>query len=69
MNTETAEVLKNLRDSAEGAELNGFCNVYLDNARKGMPVAKFRAHLAQLSKLGLYKVIDGYAWGDVKVGE
>lgn len=67
MNTETAEVLKNLRESAEGSEIKGFCNVYLDNARKGMPIAKFRAHLAQLSKLGLYRVIDGSMWGDVKL--
>lgn len=40
--------------------------VYLDNARKGMEKNKFRAQLAVLAKAGLYRVVDGYAFGDVK---
>lgn len=64
--TNTETVLKNLRDNAE-SEFRGWGCVYLDNARKGMPVATFRAALAQLSKQGLYRVVDGYAFGDVKL--
>lgn len=66
-NTVAEKLLQNLRNSMEGeADKNGFVNVYLDNARHGMNIHQFRANLAVLSKLGLYKVIDGYAWGAVK---
>lgn len=65
-------VLNNLRASTEGTfitDKNGakWESVYLDNARKGMEQNKFRAQLAVLSKAGLYRVVDGYAWGDVKI--
>lgn len=66
-NTVAQKLLQNLRASMEGqADKDGFVNVYLDNARQGMSVHQFRANLAVLSKLGLYKVVDGYAWGAVK---
>ncbi len=43
--------------------------VYLDNCRMGMDNKVFRANLAVLSKLGLYRVVDGYAFGDVLLTE
>ncbi len=44
--------------------------VYLDNARPlGMSDKSFRSHLAHLSTAGLYKPIDGFAWGDVFCGD
>ncbi len=67
MNIIAKELLKNLRDSMEGqVDSNGFVMVYLDNARKGMNINQFRANLAVLANHGLYKVVDGYAWGAVK---
>ena len=66
-NTVAEQLLKNLRNSMEGnATKDGFVMVYLDNARHGMNDKVFRANLAVLSKLGLYRVVDGYAWGEVK---
>ena len=63
-------VLKNLRDAAESdiTDKNGvvWLCVYLDNARKGMEKNKFRAQLAVLAKAGLYRVIDGENFGDVR---
>lgn len=65
--TTTQQVLNNLRASMEGStSKDGFVMVYLDNARKGMQEHQFRACLAQLSKEGKYRVVDGYAWGEVK---
>jgi hypothetical protein len=64
MNTLTA-----LRKAAEYDE-DGWGMVYLDNAHAklpGMSPTVFRAHLASLSKNGLYKPVDGYAWGMVKM--
>ena len=62
-------VLQALRANAEYSE-NGWLVVYLDNARPaGMSDKVFRAALAQLSKRELYKVIDGFAWGKVKMAE
>lgn len=64
----TAQVLAALRANAEGCTENGWRNVYLDNALPaGMSDKSFRSHLAALSKVGLYRPIDGYAFGDVKV--
>ena len=66
-NAVAKKLLQNLRDSMEGdTDKNGFVMVYLDNARKGMNDKVFRANLAVLSKLGLYKTYDNYAWGMVK---
>jgi hypothetical protein len=66
-NTVAEQILNNLRNSMEGdTDKDGFVMVYLDNARKGMNDKVFRANLAVLSKLGLYRVVDGYAWGMVK---
>ncbi|TIT93455.1 MAG: hypothetical protein E5W55_16145 [Mesorhizobium sp.] len=42
--------------------------VYLDNARlRGQSATEFRAHLSALSKRGIYKPIDNYAFGKVLI--
>lgn len=47
---------------------DGWGEVYLDNARPdGMSDKSFRSCLASLSKLNLYRPIDGYAFGKVKL--
>ena len=67
LNETAAQLLNNLRNSMEGnATKDGFVMVYLDNARHGMNDKVFRANLAVLAKAGLYRVVDGYAWGEVK---
>lgn len=68
MNANVSKVLISLRDHAERDEVSpGWKHVYLDNARpKDMNDKQFRACLAALSKMGVYKVVDGYAWGAVK---
>lgn len=68
-NTVAEQVLKNLRAHAEGGMNDKWGMIYLDNARKGMNDKVFRANLAVLSKLGYYKVVDGYAWGEVKLSD
>ncbi len=65
--TNSEQVLKSLRSKVENDNGDGWGEVYLDNARNGMNDKVFRAALAQLSKQGLYQVIDGYAWGKVKI--
>ena len=43
-------------------------SVYLDNAvLPGQSVTQFRSHLSALSKRGEYIVLDGYAFGAVKL--
>lgn len=66
--TTKEKVLQSLRANTEGCESGGFKMVYLDNARlSDVSEYEFRSALAQLSKDGLYKVIDGYAFGEIKV--
>jgi hypothetical protein len=61
-------VLESIRQHAEEKYNKGWCMVYLDNARPdGMNDKTFRAYLASLSKQGLYRVVDGYAWGKVEI--
>jgi hypothetical protein len=64
-------VLESLRakveDVREAADGTRWGMVYLDNAIGGMSVTSFRSCLAQLSKQGLYRVVDGYAFGEVKL--
>lgn len=67
LSQDATTVLQNLRRHAEGGMTAEWGMIYLDNARHGMPTNKFRAQLAVLSKAGLYKVVDGYAWGEVKL--
>lgn len=44
-----------------------FYDVYLDNAvPPGMSYGSFRTCLSVLASRGFYRVIDGYAWGQVK---
>lgn len=67
METNANQVLNSLRKYVENKN-NGWGEVYLDNARPiGMNDKVFRANLAVLSKLGLYRPVDGYAFGDVKL--
>lgn len=66
--TNAEQVLSALRNNSEGCTENGWKDIYLDNAiPTGMNDKVFRAALATLSKQGLYKVVDGYAWGRVKM--
>ena len=60
-------VLENLRKYIESDYDANFGTVYLDNARpKGVNDKQFRACLSALSKKGLYKPIDGLAFGAVR---
>ncbi len=62
-----ARVYASLQAHAESVD-NGWGEVYLDNARvDGISAQQFRACLASLSERGQYKVIDGFAWGRVKM--
>lgn len=71
LSTKTAEVLAALRANTEGVETKTsdgrtFHSVYLDNARPaGMSPRAFAGHLSALAAAGLYKEVDGFAWGDV----
>lgn len=68
--TNTQQVLAALRANSEDryALPGTWTLVYLDNARpKDMSDKVFRANLGQLAKQKLYRVVDGYAWGEVKV--
>lgn len=70
METYTVEqTLASLRSNVESDHnLPGFGTVYLDNARlPGQSDKQFRAHLSALSKRGDYKIIDGYAFGAVRM--
>lgn len=68
MANSTEAVLKALRENTEGSVVDGFRSVYLDNARpEGMSTASFRSCLSVLAKQGLYRPLDGYAFGEVKV--
>ena len=65
--TKTEQVLSALRQNTESTD-DGWGMVYLDNARpEGMSEKTFRSCLAQLSKQDLYRVADGYAFGEVKI--
>lgn len=70
MNNHADIVLAALIANAEGCEdSNGWRDVYLDNARPvEMNDKVFRAALATLSKRGVYRPHDGFAFGAVKVG-
>lgn len=71
--TTTERVLEFLRKNAEGSRMANkdgsiWADVYLDNARpEDLSVTAFRSCLSGLSKLGVYKVVDGWAWGSVKM--
>lgn len=69
LSDQAKRVLEALCEAAEGPSDGEWRNVYLDNARAkldGMSVASFRRYLGVLSDAGFYRVIDGYAWGDVR---
>ena len=71
LSPEARRVYDNLVEKAEQTtdDVKGdatWWTVYLDNARlSDMPRATFQAHLAVLSKAGLYEVEDSYAFGYV----
>jgi hypothetical protein len=45
-----------------------WCDVYLDNAKPaGMNAHQFAGYLSALEKRGVYKPIDNFAWGMVRV--
>lgn len=47
-----------------------WADVYLDNAKPAdVTATSFRACLAALAKQGLYRVIDGFAWGSVRLDD
>jgi hypothetical protein len=59
-------VLEALRANTEG-NTDGWLMVYLDNAKPaGMSYHAFAGHLGALEKAGLYRPVDGYAFGEVK---
>jgi hypothetical protein len=59
-------ILEALRTKAESKN-NGWLMVYLDNAKPaGMSYHAFAGHLGALEKAGLYRPVDGYAFGEVK---
>lgn len=62
------QVLQALRDHAESDDGNGFWTVYLDNAKpSGMSPHQFAGYLSALEKAGLYRPVDGYAFGQVRL--
>lgn len=62
-------VLEALRKASEyDAPTEGWRGVYLDNARPtDISPVTFRGCLSILAKKGLYKRIDSFAWGEVKM--
>jgi hypothetical protein len=72
MTPATEKVLTSLRANTEGTDYegDGWFSVYLDNARPtDMAPRTFAAHLSILEQAGLYRRLDGYAWGEVRVDE
>lgn len=72
MTNQTETVLVALRACRENVERRNdgsvWADIYLDNARPdGMSIYTFRACLSELSKLGLYEVMDGKHFGLVKL--
>jgi len=65
---EATKVLTALRQASESDDGDGWRTVYLDNARPdGMSDKSFRSYLAKLSQHGLYRVLEGYAFGSVRM--
>lgn len=63
-----ATALESLRRNREGRQDTGWCTVYLDNAKPAAWTGnQWAAVLGSLERKGLYRVDDGYAWGDVYV--
>jgi hypothetical protein len=66
MKTRSEIVLEALRAKGK-SETNGWLMVYLDNAKpQGMSFRAFAGHLSALEKAGLYRPVDGYAFGEVR---
>jgi hypothetical protein len=71
LSEKAARLLAALRRHVE-SEDGEWGMVYLDNAHHGslgMTPHQFAWHLSALSKAGLYKPVDGYAWGTVRLAD
>ena len=63
-------VLAALREHAESDDGDGWWTVYLDNAKPSeMPPHSFAGYLSALEAGGLYRPVDGYAFGQVKLND
>jgi hypothetical protein len=67
LGTRSETTLKALRDHAEGQCVDGWRDVYLDNACGDLSANAFRGRLAKLSALGFYRPVDSWAWGQVRI--
>lgn len=68
MTADETTALANLRKEAESDNGDGWWDCYIDNARPdGWSGKKWAAVLGSLKKKGLYREVDGYAWGSVKM--
>jgi hypothetical protein len=72
LTNQATEILNALRSYAESTteKENGeiWASVYLDNARpNNMTANQFAGYLSALQAAGLYKPVDGYAFGEVKI--
>jgi hypothetical protein len=68
LSPDTMNVLDALRAHAERKLPNGWAEVYLDNAKPArMSPHSFAGHLSVLREKGLYRPVDGNAFGDVQM--
>ena len=66
---ENDRVLASLREHVESSD-GEWREVYLDNARpSGMAPRSFAGHLSALERAGLYRPIDNFAWGLVRMSD
>lgn len=64
------DILAHLRDHTEGEAIDGWHMVYLDNARPAnVSPRQFAGFLSALAKAGVYREVDGYAWGEVHIDD
>jgi hypothetical protein len=67
--TETEKVLANLRAHVKSSD-GEWVKVYLDNARPSrMTPGSYACHLSALIRAGLYRPLDGFAWGLVRMAD
>lgn len=67
LSQDAAKLLNELRAHAESDDGDGFWTVYLDNCNHGFSGKKLSGLFGALAKAGLYKELDGYAFGRVKM--
>ena len=62
------DILARLRRHAEDVDEEGWGMVYLDNAMPSdISGHQYAGYLAVLQRRGVYRIVDGYAWGQVKM--